>query len=849
MKKGRRAKKSSQLKGLVLGSLVLFFIIGIIGMTLIIYWITKLQIPDLSAFENRKIAQSTKIYDRTGNILLWDIHSDIKRTVVPFGRISRNIKNATVAIEDSEFYQHKGIDIPAIFRSIFNNIITGSKKQGGSTITQQLTRNTLLTKEKTFTRKIKEIVLALKIEKNLSKEKILELYLNEISYGGSNYGIEAASQSYFGKKSEDLTLTEASYLAALPQAPTYYSPFGNNKEKLEERKNLVLKRMRELNFITDEEKKQAENEKVVFLNKDDLSIKTPHFSIFIRSYLEEKYGKDLVEEGGLKVIATLDYELQKKAEEIVRKFAESNKKNFNASNAAMLALDPKTGQILVMVGSKDYFNKEIQGNYNVTLAKRQPGSSIKPFVYATAFKKGYTPDTILFDLPTEFNPSCNIDGTPKEGVKPEKCYHPLDYDKIFRGPITLRNALAQSVNIPSVKTLYLAGLKDSIKTMGDVGIKFSSDPMNFGLSLGLGAGEVTFIDLANAYAVFANNGIKNPYTGILKIEDSNGNTLEEYGPQSQQVLDKNITLLISDVLSDNNARTPAFGERSSLYFSDRQVAAKTGTTNDYHDAWTFGYTPSFVLGAWAGNNDNTPMEKKVAGFIVSPMWRAFFEEALAKLPKEEFEKPTPQYPDESIKPFLRGDWKGGETYKIDRASGKLATEFTPPELTEERILTQIHSILYWINKNNPNGPRPENPQDDPQFILWETPIQKWLESQNIKEETENDIPKETDDIHKPEYAPRIILNSPNGEILYNPNNAININFSHESKFGLSEADFFLDNVFLGSSLKEPFDFSFIPANSVEISDSEVPLELKIVVYDKIRNKNEFVLLIKFGFGI
>ena len=849
MKKGRRAKKSSKTKRFMLGSLFLFFIVGIIGMTMIIYWITKLQIPDISAFENRKIAQSTKIYDRTGKTLLWDIHSDIKRTVVPFSKISRNIKNATVAIEDSEFYQHKGIDIPALLRSIFNDIMTGSKKQGGSTITQQLAKNTLLTKEKTFTRKTKEIVLALKMEKEISKEKILELYLNEISYGGNNYGIETASQSYFGKKSEDLTLAEAAYLAALPQAPTYYSPFGNNKDKLEERKNLVLRRMRDLNFITDEEKKQAENEKIVFLNKDDLSIKAPHFSIFIRSYLEEKYGKDLVEEGGLKVITTLDYELQKKAEEIVKKFAESNAKNFNASNAAMLALDPKTGQILVMVGSKDYFNKEIQGNYNVTLAKRQPGSSIKPFVYATAFKKGYTPNTVLFDLPTEFNPSCNTDGTPKEGVKPEKCYHPLDYDKIFRGPITLRNALAQSVNIPSVKTLYLAGLKDSIKTMNDVGIKFSSNPVDFGLSLGLGAGEVTFIDLTGAYAVLANNGVKNSYTGILKIEDSDGKILEEYKAQPQQVLDKNIALLMSDVLSDNNARTPAFGERSSLYFPDRQIAAKTGTTNDYHDAWTFGYTPSFVLGAWAGNNDNTSMEKKVAGFIVSPMWHAFFEEALDKLPKEEFEKPTPQYPDESIKPFLRGDWKGGEIYKIDKASGKLATEFTPLELIEERTLTQVHSILYWINKDNPNGPKPENSQNDSQFTLWEIPIRKWLESQNIKEETENDIPKETDDIHKPEYAPQIILNSPNRETTYDPNNAINVHFSYESRFGLSEASFFLDNIFLGSSLKEPFDFSFIPINSVNLDNNEALMDLKIIVYDKVRNKNEFIVPIKFGFGI
>jgi len=701
-------RKKRKIK-IFLGFLGICVFLGIIGSSIVLFWAANLKVPDSQSFNERKMVQSTKIYDRTGKILLWDIHENIQRTVVPFDEISRNLKNATVAVEDSNFYHHHGIVLSSLIRAIFVDTITGRFSQGGSTISQQLVKNAFLTKDKSFVRKIKEIILTLKMEKVLSKEEILNLYLNEISYGGTIYGAEAASENFLGKKARDLTLAESAYLAALPKAPTYYSPYGEHPKELEDRKNFILGRMTELGFITSEEEKIAKEEKVNFIGGGNTSFKAPHFSIFIRSYLENKYGRDAIEEDGLKVTTTLDYELQQKAETLVAQYAKENKEKYNASNAGLVAIDPKTGQILVMVGSKDYFNVEDQGNFNITFAHRQPGSSIKPFVYATAFKKGFTPDTIVYDLKTEFTAACNADGTPGPNAKPEDCYSPDDYDGLFRGPITLRNSLAQSVNISSVKVLYLAGLENSIQTATDMGITSLNDPNRLGLSLVLGGGEVSPLELTGAYSVFANGGIRNSITGILKIEDKDGNVLEEFSSHPQEVLDKNIALLISDILSDNTARTPAFGTNSPLYFPDRQVAAKTGTTNNYRDAWVMGYTPSFTAGVWVGNNDNTSMEKKVAGFIAAPLWNAFFTEALKKLPVEEFEKPVPQ---PEPKPILAGEWKIMST--------TTPSFFVKPE---------IHDILYWVNKDDPLGPPPENPALDPQFSHWEWAVQKWVREQ------------------------------------------------------------------------------------------------------------------------
>lgn len=833
-------KKSKKIK-LTLAITGCIFLLSLI---VIIKWAISLPVPDLQTFEQRKVIQSTKIYDRTGKNLLYDVHENIKRTTISDKDMNRHIRNATVAIEDTEFYNHGGIKITSIFRAILTNLESGKIRQGqgGSTITQQLVKNTFLTREKTFTRKIKELILSLKIEKVFSKDEILTLYLNEIPYGGNNYGVETASESYFKKKAKDLTLAESAYLAALPQAPSYYSPFGAHKDELDERKNLVLKRMLAVNFITEEEFKEAKEEKVDFIPSSDRGIQAPHFVMYIKSYLEEKYGKDVVEQDGLKITTTLDLDLQKEAEKLVKQYALENDKKFNAKNAGLVALDPKNGQILVMVGSRDYFDIKVDGNFNTTLAKRQPGSSFKPFVYATAFKKGYTPDTIVFDLKTEFNTGCTPDGSPQVGINPDKCYHPVNYDNKYRGPITFRNALAQSINIPAVKALYLAGIKDSLQTAQDLGINTLTDPSRYGLTLVLGGGEVTPLEMAGAYSVFANDGIKNPTTGILKIEDKNGNVLEEFAPNSQKVIDSEVARNINSVLSDNNARTPTFGEQSPLYFQGRDVAVKTGTTNNYKDAWVIGYTPNFALGLWVGNNDNSPMEKKVAGFIAAPLWNDFFKKVLDKLPKEDFLKPINVHQNE-IKPVLEGNWQGGKIYFIDKISKKLATKDTPPELLEKKVLVQIHSILYWVDKNKPQGDQPLNPYNDPQFILWETPIRQWLKYQNIQEETEMDLPKEFDDIHKPEYFPEIKIIKPKDGDVFKKDNSITIKIEPLSRFPLEQIDFYFENDYLGSIRTPVYEFVFKSnINSIKNNSGQI----KIIVYDNMRNKKEYNMMVNFS---
>ncbi|MEK7104820.1 MAG: transglycosylase domain-containing protein, partial [Patescibacteria group bacterium] len=692
---------------------------------IIIIWISSLKIPDFNSFENRKVVNSTKIYDRTGEILLYDIHQDIKKTDIPFEKMGVNIKNATVAIEDSEFYNHGGIRITSIVRATLSNLFGGAgKTQGGSTITQQLVKNALLTQKKTIARKIKEWVLAIKIDQSMPKEKILEYYLNENPYGGNVYGIEEASKTYFNKNSQDLTLSEAAYLASIPQSPTLLSPYGKNKDKLDARKNLVLSRMLDLKFISEKDYIIAKNEIVNFIPQATVGIKAPHFVFFIKDYLEQKYGSDAVENGGLKVITTLNYDLQEKGEVIVKEGALKNEKEWNGKNAGLVAIDPKTGQILTMVGSRDYFDKTIDGNYNIATAWRQPGSSFKPFIYATAFNKGFTPDTVLFDLSTEFQTTCNVYGKALPGYNQNDCYMPSNYDGKYRGPMKLKDALAQSINIPAVKLFYLSGLKDSLKTAEDMGISTLTDTSRYGLTLVIGGGEVSLLDMTSAYGVFANDGIRNQYTGILKVENASGKVLEEYISNTKEVLPKNTALTLSDILSDNIARAPTFGLSSPLFIPGRDVAVKTGTTNSNKDAWTIGYTPSIVVGVWAGNNDNKPM-KKGGSAVAGPIWNKFMNEVLKILPNEKFEKPNLETDPKIVKPVIRGYWQGNENFFIDKISGKLAGEFTPRETMEEKVITSVHSILYWVNKNDILGVPPLNPNDDSQFSRWEIPVQNW----------------------------------------------------------------------------------------------------------------------------
>ncbi len=736
----------------------------------VLLWFSSIEIPDLASFDQRMLGQSTKIFDRTGKVLLYDLNKNMRRTVVSFEEISQNIKNATIAIEDKEFYSHNGINFSSIIRAALANLSSFEFSQGGSTITQQVVKNSLLTREKTITRKVKEIFLALKLERTLTKDQILNLYLNESPYGGVVYGIEEASQVYFNKKAIDLTIAESAYLAAIPKSPTRYSPFGSHRDELDARKNLTLLKMKEVGFINDEEYKSAKEEVVEFNEELSGGIKAAHFVMFIKEYLEEQYGEEMIAQGGLKITTTLDYELQKKAEEIVKRKAIENGKLYHATNAALVAIDSKTGQILTMVGSRDYFDEEIPGNYNVATAKRQPGSSFKPFVYAKAFEMGYRPETVLFDLETQFSTACDVSNT----TSVDPCYSPGNYDGKFRGPMTIRNALAQSINIPAVKTLYLVGVNNAIDLAEKMGISTLKDRSRFGLSLVLGGGEVTLLDMTSAYSVFSDNGNKHPHTGVLKIEDKLGKVLEEYEDESEKIMEEDTAHLVSDVLSDNVARTPVFGPASSLYFPDRQVAAKTGTTNNYRDTWVIGYTPQITVGAWSGNNDNTPIDQKVAGYIVAPMWHEFMNELLKTIPDERFPKPE-QKDLSDLKPVLRGVWQG--------QGG-------------------VHSILYWLDKENPLGDAPKNPYNDPQLPYWEYPIQKWSQGQGM------DYGGDGASVGNPASDMRINIISPtNGEVI-KKGSRVNVSVDIVSKNAIKKVDYFLEGSFLGSSEYSPYGLSF-----------------------------------------
>ncbi len=696
----RKAKKKARL--------MMIPTVGLFVLGAFFLWVSTLRLPDLSDLSELKQALSTKIYDRTGQILLFDLSPNVTRTAVAYADISQNIKNATIAIEDKNFYSHGGIVPSAILRAILVDLSTFSFSQGGSTITQQVVKNTVLTSDKSITRKLKELVLATKLDGTLSKDEILNLYLNSIPYGGKIYGVEEAAENFFGVAAKNVDLAQSAYLGAIIEAPTYYSPYGQHRTALDARKNLVLRNMLDQGMITDSQYQDALKENVTFKSLGETSgIKAPHFVFFVADYLAQKYGEDALQSNGYKVITTLNYDIQKKAEDVAQEYGEKNLTSFNANNNAIVAIDPKTGDILAMVGSRDYYNQDIDGNFNVATAHRQPGSTFKPFVYATLFNKGYTPDTILFDTPIQFAPKClptNLTSD-KNG-----CYSPVDYDGQYRGPMTIRNALAQSINIPAVQALYLAGINNSINTAHKMGIQSLTDANQYGLTLVLGGGEVSLLDMTSAYSVFANDGERNAYNPILEVDDASGNVVEEHTPSPEQVLPSQTSREITSILTDNAARTPAYGASSVLYVPTRQVAVKTGTTNDYKDAWIMGYTPNITVGAWVGNSNNTPMDKKVAGYIVAPMWRALMDQILPNIPVESFPPPDPVDP--TLKPVLRGIWQGGIS--------------TPnPGSQTETISGGVHTILNWVSKDDPTGSFPANPGQDPQYNNWEYSVRLW----------------------------------------------------------------------------------------------------------------------------
>lgn len=682
---------------------MLFLWLFVIGSILLLSFFLYLQrtLPDPESIATRKVGESTKIYDSTGEVLLYDIHGEEKRTIIPWEEMPETIKEATLASEDSDFYSHKGLDLRGIARAFFKDIINLGVSQGGSTITQQLVKKALLGDERTISRKIKEAVLAIEIERKFTKDEIFWMYLNQIPYGSNAYGIESAAKEFFGKKASQLTIAEAATIASVTKAPSYYSPFGNHVPDLLARKNSILARMNTLGFISDTEYQDALSQKLEFKSSDE-SIQAPHFVIMVKEYLSSKYGENAVENGGFKIITTLDSNLQSIAEEVVSKYAPINKEKYKATNAALVAINPRNGDLLALVGSKDYFNIEDEGNFNVAIAKRQPGSAFKPFAYAVALGKGYPDDTVVFDLKTEFNPNCESDSSQEKDQYGTDCYHPQNYDGRYRGPVTFRQGLAQSLNVPSVKALYLAGIDDTITLAEKMGISTLGDKSRFGLSLVLGGAEVKLTDLVSAYGVFANEGVRNPWSFIQRIESSNGQILEEKKDEPERVLEPQIARLINNMLSDNTARAPVFGYSSSLYFAGRDVAAKTGTTQENRDAWVVGYSPSLVSGVWTGNNKNESMTKEGAGISASgPMWHEFMAKALSTMPNERFTNPDPVI---ANKVMLDGNYA---------------------YLREGGTFPEYHEILYYISRNNPLGSIPTNPSADSQFQNWEWPVNKF----------------------------------------------------------------------------------------------------------------------------
>lgn len=582
----KKLLKIRQIFLLIIFSLMLSFVV-------FIYLFFK-NLPDIKQLKERKYPMTTKILDRKGR-LLYKIYKNQNRTLINLKDLPIFVKQATIAIEDKTFYKHFGISPRGVIRAFIENKKEGETVQGGSTITQQLVKNALLSPERTLDRKIKEAILSVMVERNFTKDEILEMYLNEVPYGGIAYGIEEAAQMYFGKSAKNLTLAQTAFLAGLPASPTDYSPFGSNPEKAKKRQIEVLDNMLSMKFITKKQAEQAKNEKLI-IQKQDIKIKAPHFVFFVKQELEKKYGTEFIDQGGLIITTTLDLDIQNMLEKEVKEGVDKQKYLLVGNGAAMIQ-NPQTGEILAMVGSRDYFDTENDGNVNVAISPRQPGSSIKPITYALALSSGlYTPSTIIDDSPVTYH---------APGSLP---YSPVNYDGKFHGKVTIRTALACSYNVPIVKILSTLGVSRLIDLGEKMGITTWTDRSRFGYSLTLGGGEVKLIDMMKVFSIFANNGKKVDQKYVLTIKDPKGKIIENNDKlDSEQILSPIVAFQISDILSDNNARTPAFGPASSLVIPGHVVSVKTGTTDSKKDNWTIGYTSEFVVGVWIGNNNNKPM--------------------------------------------------------------------------------------------------------------------------------------------------------------------------------------------------------------------------------------------------
>ena len=755
-----------------------------IGVPLTLYTLTPL--PDVDLYRNISNKESIQLTDRN-DVLLFDFSQSLTREFTTLDKISPNIIKATITIEDGDFYKHNGIHLKSILRAMYINLRDGNFSQGGSTITQQVVKNTLLTNEKKIIRKIKEFVLAPKLENKIKKDEILEIYLNIISYGGVVRGVESASRTFFKKSALDVTLAEAAYLAAIPNAPSFFSPYGNNKKKLEDRKNQILSLMLNRGVITREEYSQAKSEVVSFKERSEFNIKAPHFVFFVKDRLKEKYGDNLEILRGETIKSTLDYELQEFIQEKIQEYIPTVEEKYGVSNAAALILNAKTGEILSMVGSVDYFNDEVDGSVNIITSKRQTGSTFKPFVYTTAFEEGYTPETVVFDIPTQFNPNCDEDLF--ESIEEEGCYSPINFSDSFKGPISFKDALAQSVNVPAVKTLSLIGIDDLFKKINKLKIKsiLDSERSNFGLSLGLGAADVTPLELGSAYTTFSNDGVF--INNVWEFGESN----EKKGVR---VYEESSARLLNSILSDEEARRPILSHYASIHSGNRDVALKTGTTNNSRDIWVVGYTPNVIVLIWSGNSDGTPLKNNIAGFTLLPLFLAVFNETVEKYSpiNDVFLKNTEPY--RCFKNILNGDWN-----KRDK-DGKL------------------HTILHYINPNDVclNITEKEVQRND-SYNNWEFALQNWLEDEENQKIIEN---KEQKITGQRVDSVSIVKPSEGSVINLNDFRQIYVNFSNKAV----RYEFYINNKLVGTS-RLPF---IVFDNEDFIDNDDESLLIKVVIY-------------------
>ena len=887
-------------KWILLLAIAIFMIVGVIFVSIIIP-----SLPNIDNIQNLVAAQSSAIYDREGN-LLYTIHGEENRKNIPLNDIPQPAIAAVLAIEDDQFYNHRGVDFMAILKAACSEIRICSQPRGGSTITQQFIKNAFLSPERTYSRKLKEIILALRLERRFSKNEILEMYLNRIPFGSSIYGVELAANAFFDKPAKELTLAEGAILAAIPKAPTYFSPYGNNKyasinldedeiikmdiqseqalmdinpdfinkgllgktyqfgdceasEETDEadpentetkdgecreiyikgRVDFVLGRMEELGYISKEEFDQAIKEAEHTEFKPFIEeIKAPHFVMYVRQLVEEKYGKEQIEKGGLKITTTIDPELQEVAEEAIANYAETNLTNYKATNASLVATDPNNGQILAMVGSVDYWNDEIDGKVNVVLRPRLPGSAFKPIVYAAAFLQGYAPSTVVYDVRTKFG----------------GWYEPENYDGEFRGPVAFRQGLAHSLNIPSVKAGYLAGIPNVIDLARKMGIQLNQPDDWYGLSLALGAGEARLLDMVTAFSIFANGGYKMDSVAILKIEDRNENILEEYQePQNRTlILDPQVAYLVNHVLSDADAR-PEGWWRQRLSIPGQVNGAKTGTSNKERgeiniplDTWTIGYTRRIAGGVWAGNNDGTPLSFKASGLdTAGGIWHDFMVEATKDHPREDFERPegikwvkisektgklpSEHTPESVIKTGVFASFSVPREYdtsyrlvKIDKASGKLATEFTPEAAVEERAFFEHHSII------------PDN-------LNWESAVRQWAE-----ENDEDEIPPtEYDDVHTPETMktkPEITIISPKNLATVSAP-YIGVWADTEAKAGVNHVEYYWDGELQDTAFIAPYKGTLEISKRLKKGSEHT---IKAIVFDSLYRSNQSSIEVKIG---